>query len=210
MSQAKFITLEGIEGVGKSSNLIFLLQLLKEAQIPFRQTREPGGTPLGEQLRELLLAPSEEGMGNNTELLLMFAARAEHLHALIQPELAKGNWVVSDRFTDASYAYQGGGRGISKTRILALESWLQEGFQPDLTLLLDAPPEVGLARVRQRGASDRFEQEQVSFFQRVREAYLERAEKEQQRFRIINANQPLTAVQAEIKAVMQPILKPLS
>jgi len=210
MSQAKFITLEGIEGVGKSSNLIFLLQLLTEAQIPFRQTREPGGTPLGEQLRELLLAPSEEGMGSNTELLLMFAARAEHLHALIQPELAKGNWVVSDRFTDASYAYQGGGRGISKARILALESWLQEDFQPDLTLLLDAPPEVGLARVRQRGASDRFEQEQVSFFQRVREAYLERAAREPQRFRVINANQPLTAVQAEIKAVMQPILKPLS
>ncbi|MDQ7073690.1 MAG: dTMP kinase [Gammaproteobacteria bacterium] len=206
MQQAKFITLEGIEGVGKSSNLIFLLQLLKEKSIPFCQTREPGGTPLGEQLRALLLAPTGSSMGSNTELLLMFAARAEHLHALIQPELKKGNWVVSDRFTDASYAYQGGGRGVSKQRILALESWLQEGFQPDLTLLLDAPPEVGLARVRQRGASDRFEQEQVSFFQRVREAYLERAEREPERFRVINADQPLLAVQAEIKAVLMPFL----
>ncbi|MDQ7016433.1 MAG: dTMP kinase [Gammaproteobacteria bacterium] len=206
MQQAKFITLEGIEGVGKSSNLIFLLQLLKEKNIPFCQTREPGGTPLGEQLRALLLAPTEQGMGSNTELLLMFAARAEHLHALIQPELKKGNWVVSDRFTDASYAYQGGGRGISKQRILALEAWLQEGFQPDLTLLLDAPPEVGLARVSQRGASDRFEQEQVSFFQRVREAYLERAEREPERFRLINADQPLFAVQAEIKAALMPFL----
>lgn len=203
----RFITLEGPEGSGKSTNLVFIRQHLEQAGLPVQVTREPGGTELGEKIRSLLLDRDHTGMLEDTELLLMFAARAQHIGELIRPALAAGRWVLSDRFTDASYAYQGGGRGIPEQRISALEEWVQGPFRPDLTLLLDLPVEQGLARARARGETDRFEQEEVAFFERVRKTYLERAESAPERYRIIDASQPLSSVQAQIRTALDAMLQ---
>ena len=199
----KFITIEGGEGVGKSTNIEYLRSLLRLQQIDFVETREPGGTPLAEQIRTLLLAEREEPVSSDCELLLMFAARAKHLSQVIVPALSAGRWVLCDRFTDATFAYQGGGRNLDRARILQLEQLVQGDLRPDLTLLLDVPVDVGMARARQRGDLDRFEQEQLAFFERVRSAYLERANAEPGRFRIIDAAKPLVDVQQQISQVMQ-------
>ena len=195
MNHGKFLTLEGLEGVGKSTNLAYIKSLLVQRGIDVLETREPGGTAVGERVRDLLLAQTDCPMQADTELLLMFAARAEHIATIIRPALSRGQWVISDRFTDATYAYQGGGRGISEVRIGQIEQWVQGELRPDLTLVLDAPPEVGLARAAVRSELDRFEQEQFAFFQRARMAYLARAERAPKRYAVINADQPLALVQ---------------
>jgi dTMP kinase len=191
----KFITIEGIEGVGKSTNMDFIHRQLRAAGRDVVVTREPGGTPLAEAIRALLLDPAYTGMDSICELQLMFAARAEHLAKVIKPALVAGRWVLCDRFTDATYAYQGGGRGVDVAVIARLEDLVQGGFRPDLTLLLDVPAELGLSRASRRGALDRFEQERIEFFERVRQAYLGMARKHPGRYRIIDASQPLEAVQ---------------
>lgn len=195
---ARFITLEGSEGVGKTTNLEHIQTLLNEQGIGFIVTREPGGTELGEQLRDLLLGHKHDGMADETELLMMFASRAEHLDKVIKPALAKGQWVLCDRFTDATYAYQGGGRGIAYERIEVLENYVQGDCRPDLTLLLDAPIEVGRERAGKRSAPDRFEKEQTDFFDKVRAAYLNRAKNDPARMKIIDAALELDAVKAQI------------
>lgn len=195
----RLITVEGIEGVGKTTNINWICECLAEQGIPFIQSREPGGTALAEEIRQLLLTPRDEKMSDMTELLLVFAARAQHLHQLIQPALRRGEWVVCDRFTDATYAYQGGGRGLDRSVIAALENLVQNTLRPDLTLILDIEPAVGLARAHQRGAPDRFEQEAISFFTRVRQTYLERAQSAPDRYLIVDAGKPLVDVQAQIR-----------
>lgn len=203
----RFITLEGIEGVGKSTHLDFVCRYLRDHGREVVATREPGGTALGEALRQVLLNPAYNGMSGDAELLLMFAARAEHLARVIQPAVAAGRWVVSDRFTDATYAYQGGGRGLDKSRIAALEQWLQGSLRPQLTVLLDAPVAVSLARARQRGGEvDRFEQERHGFFERVRQAYLDIAAAQPQRVRVIDASGDLAAVQGALRQVLDDCL----
>ncbi len=204
----RFITVEGSEGVGKSSNLDFIESLLREAGKDVVRTREPGGTELGETLRGILLDARQEAICDDAELLLMFAARAQHLAEVIRPALAAGKWVLCDRFTDATYAYQGGGRGIPFERIAVLEQWVQGDLRPDLTLLLDMPVAAGLARAGERSEPDRFEQEQIAFFERVRRAYLERARQAPERFRIIDASPPLPEVQAQIRKALEPFLAP--
>lgn len=200
-----FITLEGPEGAGKSTNREYLAELLVQAGIEVVLTREPGGTPLAERIRELLLAPDSEVMAVDTELLLMFAARAQHLAGVIRPALARGAVVLCDRFTDATYAYQGGGRGLAHERIAILEQFVQGDLRPDLTLVFDLPVEVGLARAAARGKLDRFEQEQQSFFEAVRQTYLARAAQAPERYRVLDAAQPLSQVQADLAALC-PIL----
>jgi len=202
MSAGKFITLEGVDGAGKSTHLGFVADWLRAQGRQVLVTREPGGTPLVETLRELLL---HRDMDADTELLLMFAARQQHLAELIQPALARGAWVVSDRFTDASYAYQCGGRGIPVERVAALEAWVQRGFAPDLTLLFDLPPEVAEARRTAARTADRFEREADSFFTRVRQAYLDRARAEPARIRVLDARQGIDALQAEIAALLREL-----
>ncbi len=202
----RFITLEGGEGAGKSTNAAHLAKRLESAGIRLRQTREPGGTILGERTRELLLDPSHIGMHADTELLLMFAARAQHLHEVILPALQAGEWVLCDRFTDATYAYQGGGRGVDMQRIAELEAWVQRGFQPDMTVLFDLPVEIGLARAEKRGELDRFEQEQQAFFTAVRETYLQRARLDTRRFRIVDAAQELIDVQRQLDVLVDELL----
>ena len=206
LSGGCFITVEGTEGVGKSSNIAFIQATLQQAGIEVVATREPGGTELGEEVRELLLDHRHSGMSSDAELLLMFAARAQHIEQVIKPALAKGQWVLCDRFTDATYAYQGGGRGISNERIAALETWVQGSLRPDITVLLDLPVEIGLARAGARGAADRFEKEQQAFFEQVRNAYLAQAKKAPERYRIIDASRTLDEVQQQIAGVLQPIL----
>ncbi len=201
----KLITLEGGEGVGKTTNLAFIERYFKDRDIPLLRTREPGGTSLGENIRELLL--QGDAMDLKAELLLVFAARAQHISAVIRPALREGTWVLSDRFTDASYAYQGGGRGMSMEIIETLEMWVQETLEPDLTLLLDLPVETGMARARDRGQLDRFESEQLDFFERVREAYLARAKAYPQRFRRIDAAASIESVQADIKGHLDAFLE---
>lgn len=202
-----FITVEGIEGVGKTTNMAFVQNFLQSHGVELTVTREPGGTPLAEKVRALLLDHSDEVLNEDAELLLVFAARAQHLSQLIKPALEKGNWVLSDRFTDATYAYQGGGRGLSINMISQLEQSVQGDLRPDLTLLLDVPVDVGLARAGQRGELDRFEREKRAFFENVREAYLSRAAAEPARFAIIDASQPLEQVQADIAAALTPFLQ---
>lgn len=190
--RGKFITLEGVDGAGKSTHHAWLVDHLRAQGKRVVATREPGGTPLGETLRGLLLSQS---MHLETEALLMFAARREHLAQVILPALARGDWVVSDRFTDASFAYQGGGRGLAQARLEALESWVQGGFQPDLTLLFDVSVEVSQMRLAATGnALDRFEQEQGAFFERVRQAYLQRAAQFPQRIVVIDATASIEAI----------------
>jgi dTMP kinase len=197
-----FITLEGPEGAGKSTNREYLAERLRERGVDVLLTREPGGTPLAERIRELLLAPSDEPMASDTELLLVFAARAQHLQQVIRPALARGAVVLCDRFTDATYAYQGGGRGLSGERIAQLENFVQGELRPDLTLIFDLPVEVGLARAAARGRLDRFEQEGRGFFEAVRQAYLQRAAQAPQRYRVLDAGQTLAQVQADLDALL--------
>ena len=201
-----FITVEGGEGVGNSTNMDFLAGRLREHGVQLDVTREPGGTKLAEDIRQLLLQPREEEVAADTELLLMFAARAQHLKTRIEPALAAGTWVLCDRFTDATYAYQSGGRGLEAARVRTLESLVQGTLRPDYTLLLDAPVEVGMTRARGRGELDRFEQEEVAFFQRVRETYLQLAAQSSGRFRVIDASQPLASVQKQILKVCTELL----
>ncbi|MDO6563101.1 dTMP kinase [Amphritea sp. 1_MG-2023] len=203
MSVGRFITLEGTEGVGKSTNLRFIESVLQQQTIDYQLTREPGGTPLAEEVRELLLRNRTEEVADDAELLLVFAARAQHLTSVIRPALAAGRWVLCDRFTDATFAYQGGGRGLSKETISLLETLVQRGLQPDLTILLDLPVEIGLSRARQRGELDRFENERMAFFEQVRQAYLERAAADPQRFAVIDASGTLEQVQQQIADVLQ-------
>lgn len=209
--RGKFITLEGAEGVGKTTNREFIRHCIEMSDHSVIVTREPGGTPLAEQIRSLLLECRDEGgMASDTELLLMFAARAEHLARVIRPALDAGQWVLCDRFTDATYAYQGGGRGIPNSRIAALEEWVQSELRPDLTLLLDLPVTEGLQRAGKRSTPDRFESEQVAFFERVRQAYLALAEQHPQRYRVIDAAQPLEIVQQRIGDVLTRFFATLS
>ena len=201
--RGKFITLEGIDGAGKSTHVPYVRELVAaRSGAVALMTREPGGTPLGERLRELLL---HESMAPATEALLMFAARREHLESVIWPALDRGEWVVCDRFTDATIAYQGGGRGIPLPRLAALEAWTHPDFQPDLTLLFDVPVAVGAVRLARHGALDKFESEQAAFHERVRAAYLARAVLDSDRFRIIDSTQPVAAVRAAIKHVVDAL-----
>lgn len=190
--------MEGIEGVGKSTNIEFLSSLIEAKGLSVVRTREPGGTPIAERIRALLLEHGEETMTDIAELLLFFAARSLHIHNAIKPALQTGQWVVCDRFTDASRAYQGSGRGFNPDTINTLADWVQEGLQPDLTILLDAPAEIGMDRAGRRGAADRLEIEKTEFYARVREGYLALAESEPERFAIIDASQTLDDVQAAI------------
>jgi dTMP kinase len=205
--RGRFITLEGIEGVGKSTNLAFVAQWLAVRGIGALQTREPGGTPLAEDIRQLVLSPREEPVAGATELLLMFAARAQHVHNRIAPALSAGQWVLCDRFTDATFAYQGGGRGVPVEQIAFLETLVQGELRPDLVLLLDVDVATGLARARARsGGSDRIEAERAQFFERVRQAYLARARAEPARYCVIDAALPLPAVQAQLGAALAAAL----
>jgi len=197
-----FVTIEGIEGVGKTTCLDAVRESLERAGVPVRVTREPGGTAFGERLRDLVLhGHHAEPLRGETEALLMFAARAQHLSLVIEPALDRGEWVVCDRFTDATFAYQGGGRGVDAAFLECLRDGVQRGLEPDLTLLLDAPVEVGRARIAER-AHDHFEREQQNFFERVRRAYLRLAERHPARIKIIDATQPREAVAREIDAVL--------
>ncbi|NVJ65907.1 MAG: dTMP kinase [Gammaproteobacteria bacterium] len=198
----KFITIEGTEGVGKSTNIAFITQWLADKDIDILHTREPGGTPLAEEIRELLLANRDETVDSRTELLLMFAARCQHVATKIKPALEQGQWVLSDRFTDASFAYQGAGRNLGFERLSKLEDWSLNGFKPDLTIMLDLPIEIGLARAAERSEKDRFESEQIEFFNRVRQGYLAIAEAEPERMKVIDATGSIEQVQAQIEKVL--------
>jgi len=203
MNKPLFITLEGSEGVGKTSNMEFIKSMLNEQGIEYIETREPGGTPLGEALRGMLLGEDFKGMSDDTELMLMFAARAEHVAQVIRPALESGKWVLCDRFTDATYAYQGGGRQLDVKRIEGLENWVLGDLRPDLTVLLDAPIEVGRERAGKRSAPDRFEQERDAFFNRVRETYLARAKADPSRMKTVDASGDLASVQRQIKTIFE-------
>lgn len=204
-NRGRFITLEGGEGVGKSTNLALVVEWLEARGLEVVQTREPGGTPRAEAIRQLLLDPAEgEPLDDDAELLLVFAARAQHLARVIRPALARGAWVVCDRFTDATFAYQGGGRGIPAPRIAELETFVQRGLEPDLTLLLDMPIREAQRRLAGRGGErDRFERERADFFEAVRAAYLDRAQASPQRFAVIDAARPLAEVGEEIRGVLE-------
>ena len=204
--RGKFITVEGIEGVGKSTNIDFLSSIVEAKGFSVLRTREPGGTPMAERIREMLLAHDEEPLPDIAELLLFFAARALHVNNTIQPALAAGTWVVCDRFTDASRAYQGHGRGLGLERINLMAAWVHKDLQPDLTLLLDAPAAVGMGRAEKRGEADRLDSEEADFYQRVRDGYLGLAAAEPERFAVIDASQELTQVQAAIAAEINRLL----
>ncbi|MFT4768675.1 MAG: dTMP kinase [Glaciecola sp.] len=201
-----FITLEGGEGAGKSTAMTYVEQGLREAGVDIVCTREPGGTRLGEQLRETLLTPSEKGIDPVAELLMMFAARAQHLSECIVPALERGQWVLCDRFTDATYAYQGAGRNMGEAPVSALEELVQGNLRPDLTLLLDVPAAVGLSRARGRGALDRFELEDQAFFERVRHSYLSRAKRSSGRYQIIDASAELVDVERALQAIVKDLI----
>lgn len=201
--RGKFITIEGVEGVGKTTNIAFIKEWLTQNNIPYLTSREPGGTPIAEEIRQILLNPRDEAVCNKTELLLVFAARAQHLEQVILPQLNNGSWVLCDRFTDATYAYQGAGRNMDSQLISQLESMIQGTLRPDLTLILDIPPEEGLKRANQRGSLDRFEQEKIEFFERVRECYQLIAKRDPKRCVVIDASQPLSDVQVCIKEALE-------
>ncbi len=199
--QAQFITLDGIDGAGKSTNLAVIRNWFETRNLPVLFTREPGGTPVGEALREILLNPATQA-GLRTETLMMFAARCQHIESVIAPALARGVNVVSDRFTDATFAYQGGGRGVPLADIAALENWVQGGLRPDLTILLDVPLEVSMERISRNREKDRFEQEEAAFFTRVRDVYLNRAAAAPDRYAVIDSNREREAVRQSIEAAL--------
>lgn len=201
----RFITLEGIEGVGKTTQVPVVAAALRARGLDVLETREPGGTALGEGIRALLLDKSLPAMHALSELLLVFAARAEHVETVIRPALAAGRWVVCDRFTDATYAYQGGGRGLPQAAIATLETLVQAGLQPDLTLLFDAPVDTALARAKSRGDGDRFEAERAEFFTRVRAAYLERARRAPDRYTVVDASRDAATVSAELRMLLAAV-----
>jgi len=203
--QGKFITIDGVEGAGKSTQIDFICEYLNSKKINVILTREPGGTKIGEKIRELLLSNTTEKMHNDTELILMFAARNEHIQNKIKPALARGNWVLSDRFTDASYAYQGGGRGIDTARIAQLESWVLQDFAPDMTVFLDLSVELSMRRVESRGEKDRIEQEDLDFFNRVRETYIARSKQYPQRIKLIDASQSADNTSNQIQAILKTL-----
>ncbi|MEK9574922.1 MAG: dTMP kinase [Gammaproteobacteria bacterium] len=202
MSRGKFITIDGLEGAGKSTQIDFIKKYLSDRNRDVFLTREPGGTDLGERLRALLLDKNIDAMNPDTELLLMFAARNEHVKKVIVPKLEQGVWVISDRFTDASYAYQGGGRGIPLERIGELEQWTLQDFVPDMTFLLDLDVELGLSRVEQRGEKDRFEEEHKDFFNKVREIFSNRASKYPERIKLIDASKNIDETSSQIKKIL--------
>ncbi len=205
MVRGKFITVEGSEGVGKSTNVGFLASAIQAQGFEVICTREPGGTPIAERIRQILLEHGEEPLPDIAELLLFFASRSLHISNKIRPALEAGKWVICDRFTDASRAYQGSGRGLDMQRINLLADWVQDDLQPDLTLLLDAPAEIGMQRAQQRGETDRLEGEQISFYERVRAGYLALAEAHPERYVVIDAARPLPQVQASIGAALEQI-----
>jgi dTMP kinase len=205
-ARGQFITFEGTEGVGKSTQLQNAAAALRGAGVDVMVTREPGGTPMAESIRELLLAPREEPVNDITELLLMFAARAQHLHSLILPELAAGRWILCDRFTDATFAYQGGGRGVSSRAIQTLETLVQGDVRPDHVILLDAPVATGMARAKHRGELDRFEQETMAFFERIRQTYLERAAAMPARYHVIDASRPMKQVSESVSHLLKSLV----
>ena len=207
MIRGKFITLEGGEGVGKTTNLTFITHYLQQHNISVVVTREPGGTALAEKIRHLLLDKDSEAISEHAELLLIFAARAQHIKHVIEPALARGEWVLCDRFTDATYAYQGGGRNMRVSTIEWLENLVQGNLRPDLTVLLDTPVEIGIDRAKARGVPDRFESEKISFFENVRRAYLLQAELHPERIKLIKANQPLADVQRALVDVVGIFLR---
>jgi len=203
----KFISIEGIEGAGKSTQLAFIRRYLSENDKQLVVTREPGGTDLGEQIRTLLLTPTTSGMAVDTELLLMFAARAEHIEQVIKPALARGDWVLSDRFVDATFAYQGGGRGIDLQRITTLSEWALKGLQTDVTFLFDLSVELGQQRVLSRNQGiDRFEQEKVDFFQRIRQSYLQLARQEPNRIKVIDASKTIVEIELQLSTLLDNLL----
>lgn len=202
-TMGRFITVEGTEGVGKSTNMAFVKQWLEAKGHSVIHTREPGGTPFAEEIRELLLSKREESVDSHTELLLMFAARCQHVYSKIQPALGQGTWVLCDRFTDASYAYQGAGRGLGFDKLKELEAWALAGFKPDLTLMLDLPVELGLERAQKRGPVDRFEEEKIDFFSKVRQGYLDIAASEPERMKVIDAHGSITEVQQQIEQTLE-------
>lgn len=206
MQSGKFITLEGGEGAGKSTNVAWIANYLRDKGKTVLVTREPGGTEVAEAIRAVLLSPDLPAMNPDTELLLMFAARNEHLQQKILPALEQGTWVICDRFTDATYAYQGYGRGIPLSRIAALEDWVQGNLRPDHVILFDLDVNTGMARAQARGRADRFEQEQHAFFERVREGYQQRAGQAPERYPIIDASQPLEQVRGQLQQVLEQIL----
>lgn len=203
----KFISIEGIEGAGKSTQLSFIRDFLETRGKRVVVSREPGGTELGEQIRKLLLAPREDGMSEDAELLLMFAARAEHIHQVIKPALERGDWVLCDRFVDATFAYQGGGRGIDRNRIETISDWTLKGLETDLTLLFDLPVAVGQSRViKRQQEKDRFEREKAAFFEKIRDCYLQRAEAEPQRIKCIDASLDIEAIQSQLSGILAELL----
>jgi len=204
--RGKFITVEGIEGVGKSTNIDFLSSIVEAKGFSVLRTREPGGTPMAERIREMLLAHDDEPLPDIAELLLFFAARALHVNNTIQPALAAGTWVVCDRFTDASRAYQGHGRGLGLEQINLMADWVHKDLQPDLTLLLDAPPEIAMDRAEKRGEADRLDSEEVGFYRRVRDGYLGLAAAEPERIAVLDASQELEQVQAAIATEINRLL----
>ncbi|MFK7862842.1 MAG: dTMP kinase [Pseudohongiellaceae bacterium] len=208
--KGKFITIEGVEGVGKSTNIETVKAYLAQNKIKFVVSREPGGTLISEKIRDLLLEKHEEDLTELSELLLVFAARSQHIETFIKPHLENGTWVLCDRFTDATYAYQGGGRGLSRESISELENLVQKNLRPDLTVILDLDPKIGLERAKKRGELDRFEIEKLSFFEKVRDAYLEIARRDGQRCRVIDASQPLVQVGENITQVMTQFLADLT
>jgi len=203
----KFISIEGVEGAGKSTQVSFIQDYLTSLGKIVVVTREPGGTELSEKIRNLLLEPSSNSMANDTELLLMFASRAEHVSQVINPALHRGDWVLCDRFLDATYAYQGGGRGIERQRIQQIADWTLRGLIPDLTLLFDLPVELGLERVLERKEDmDRFEQEKIDFFQKIRKSYLKSAKAEPNRIKIVNASLSITKIQEQLTQLIKPLI----
>jgi dTMP kinase len=204
--RGKFITLEGIEGVGKSSNMAFIASCLQEKGINVVRTREPGGTPLAEDVRAILLKEYAEAIQAKTELLLLYAGRLQHVENVIKPALVQGQWVLSDRFSDASYAYQGAGRGLKIKTIDELNAWVLEGFKPDCTIILDAPVEIAFERIRTNRQLDRFEKEHFDFFSRIRDQYLELAKRDPKRYYVVDASKDLTEVQHTLKHIIDSLV----
>lgn len=205
--RGRFISIEGVEGVGKSTMVNAICDALGQQSIPHLVTREPGGTPVAEAIRDILLREHEESVSPDTELLLMFAGRVQNIQHVIMPALQAGQWVLTDRFTDASFAYQGGGRGIAERYITYLAEWVQGDLEPDLTFLLDAPVDVGFSRIKHRGEKDRIENEKIEFFERVRAAYLEQAKRHPERYRVIDATQEPSQVVQQVLLALQPLLE---